>query len=433
MQRESNYDSQQKQSSIRLAELDKKIQFIYEIAFAKREISSFGAKIGMKLKDTIQFEITSQIDSKTEEMLLKRLAYFEKVSGKSTEYSQIIVKNQTRSDNQYLTHWYYPYKGKYHPRLIRSIFNIIKLEFGQTILDPFLGSGTTSLEARLFGLNSIGFDISPVCIIISKVKLTAGEVARQLPLYKKEAIDSINSDHGINFALVEGNQKTVSHYSKFLSQIEDERIRNFYLLASLIYASDRGRRNRKIDSFEKRLDKMISSALDLALVEKEFERNNDPSMRKLGKFQIEQSDSRYLNLPDEKVDAIITSPPYSIALNYMENDRHALQELGVSIKDLSNECIGVKGTLNSKLRLYEEDMQSCYSEMYRVLKRNKYCVVVIGNAIINGNSTETVDKTIKYCTRLGFSLTKNIPKKIFGLYNTMIDESVLFFQKSAEK
>lgn len=432
MRKKSNFESHQQTESLRLAELDKKIQFIYEMAFAKRELINLGANVEVKLDDTIEFEFTRPLDEVVERQLLKRLAYFSNIGNKATEYSHIILRNQTKSDNQYLTHWYYPYKGKYHPRLIRSIFNIIKLDFGQTVLDPFVGSGTTILEAHLFGLNSIGFDISPVCIIMSKVKVTAGEVAEQLPLFSKAAIKAMNEDLNSSYYLSD-NEKLASNqsnnYNIFLSNIKDERIRNFYLLARLIFASDQGRRNRKFESFEKNLNRMITSAIDLAVIEEKLRKENNPSERTLGKAQLDLSDSRHINLPDNSVDAVITSPPYSIALNYMENDKYALRELGIDIKELSQRCIGVKGSLETKPLLYEQDMQKCYSEINRVLRNEKYLVIVIGNAKINGVSTRTVSNTIEYCTDIGLKLVDNIPKKIFGLYNTMIDENVLFFQK----
>jgi len=176
------------------AHLDDKVQFVYEIAFAKRELLGLNVKTNTELDDKIRFKIETPVN---EQILLKRLAHFKKIGNTPTEYSWIVSKNQKKSDNQFLTHWYYPYKGKYHPRLVRSIFNIIGLNYGQTVLDPFLGSGTTALEARLFGLNSIGFDISPVCTLVSNVKVTAGQVASKLDQYALDAIRSMKYDFEI--------------------------------------------------------------------------------------------------------------------------------------------------------------------------------------------------------------------------------------------
>jgi len=44
---------------------------------------------------------------------------------------------------------------------------------GDTVLDPFMGSGTTLLAAKNLGRNSVGYEINPEFIDIAKVKLNA--------------------------------------------------------------------------------------------------------------------------------------------------------------------------------------------------------------------------------------------------------------------
>jgi len=46
---------------------------------------------------------------------------------------------------------------------------------GDTVLDPFLGSGTTSLAARNLGRNSVGYEINPDFIPIVKDKLNINQ------------------------------------------------------------------------------------------------------------------------------------------------------------------------------------------------------------------------------------------------------------------
>ncbi len=76
------------------------------------------------------------------------------------------------------------------PRRLIKMFSFI----GETVLDPFLGSGTTSLAAKSLERNSVGYEINPDFIPIIKKKLaihqkdlngTTYEVIQQKP----EAID----------------------------------------------------------------------------------------------------------------------------------------------------------------------------------------------------------------------------------------------------
>ena len=68
-------------------------------------------------------------------------------------------------------------------------------------------------------------------------------------------------------------------------------------------------------------------------------------------------------------------------------------------------------------------------ESIRVLKPGKYCVIVIGNATIQGEELKTVEMTVNHLKNLGFSLEKNMDKIIFGLYNVMLKENILIFRK----
>jgi len=66
-------------------------------------------------------------------------------------------------------HGLHPYFGKYVPQLVEYF---LKTYFkpGDFILDPFVGSGTTVVEANTLGINSIGIDISAFNILLCNVK-----------------------------------------------------------------------------------------------------------------------------------------------------------------------------------------------------------------------------------------------------------------------
>jgi DNA modification methylase len=350
------------------------------------------------------------------------VAYFEKIDSEKTDYARIVSANRTRSPNQYLTHWIYPYKGKYHPQMIRALLNVIGAKKDDLILDPFIGSGTTALECQLLGIDCIGIDISQVCVLISKVKCESMEVLKQIENIKD---DLFKESRGATLESFDGDKnKKAGGLGQGIDNIENEKVRNFYKVAELIAHSDRSRRKRKdfYRSFSENAEKMLGSTIDYKEVAEELK-------LPLGKIQIGIGDARDLDLEDEGVDGIITSPPYSIALNYVKNDAHALEALGYNVKKVKEDFIGVRGTNKTKVGLYERDIEKSYHEMYRLLKPEKYCVIVIGNATLQGEEIRTVDKTIEYCQNLGFNLVKNMDKIIFGLYNVIQKENILIFKK----
>ncbi len=386
------------------------VQFIYELALAQLELQSFGVQFEMA-NGFREFKLLAAND---EEKLKRRLAYFKIVNGEYTDYFRIIQKNRTRSVNQYLTHWIYPYKGKFHPQMIRALLNIIELREGDTVLDPFVGSGTTAVEAQLLGVNCIGIDVSPLCVLQSRVKAESVYVLPQIIEWKERITEKVKT----SLFNLEGEA-----LDDAINLIPDERVRNFYNMAKLVAISDNARRGRDFgNSFLKNLELMISSVKDYADIAKKLD-------LKLGKIDIKAGDSRVLPLENESIDGIVTSPPYSIALDYVANDAHALKELGYNLSEIREEFIGVRGRGETKISLYNEDMKKSLREMVRVLKPNKYAVIVIGNATYLGQEIKTVEFIIGYAERIGLKLIKNIDKIIFGLYNVMQKENILIFQK----
>jgi DNA modification methylase len=387
------------------------VQFIYELALAQLEL---------KALDT-EFELNSNlrdfklVKAPAPELLRKRLAYFKAVNGEYTDYFHIIQKNRTRSVNQYLTHWIYPYKGKFHPQMIRALLNIIGLKRKEAVLDPFIGSGTTAVEAQLLGIDCIGIDISPLCVLQSRIKTEAIKVIPEIERCKENIFNEMRP------SLFNPKSQDLAQTT---NSIPEEKVKGFYKVAELIAHSDRVRRGREFfSSFIRNVELMLASVGDY----------KDISQRlnlRLGEVNIQIGDARQLPLEDESIDGIITSPPYSIALDYVSNDAHALKALGYNLEEIREQFIGVRGKGFAKVNLYNKDMMQSFSEMYRVLKPGKFCVIVIGNATVSGTELNTVQLTIDKCKELGFRLVKNVDKIIFGLYNVMRRENILIFQKS---
>jgi len=405
------YNTNNKYSQQDLVLLDN-VQFIYELSLAELELKAFG----------IDFEVTNGLrefkllnkSNELNELIKRKGAYYKTIEGEFTDYFRIIQKNQTRSVNQYLTHWIYPYKGKFHPQMIRALLNIISLKQGDIVFEPFSGSGTTALEAQLLGIDFVGIDISPLCVIQGRVKTDSIYVLDEILKLKNEII----------LKFMPNLFGTETNYYKLIKGItSDKRVTNFYNMARLLAVSDNSRRGRDFKtSFIKNLNLMLASVKDFIEIKKRLN-------LKLGNVKIEIGDSRDVKLSNNSVDGIITSPPYSIALDYVQNDAHSLEDLGFDVSRMRKDFIGVRGTGRSRVELYNADIEKSYSEMYRVLKPNKYAVIVIGNATYEGKEVKTAEFTIKYMESLGFKLIKNINKIIFGLYNVMKKENILIFKK----
>lgn len=94
--------------------------------------------------------------------------------------------DSARKESNYLTHGLHRYKGKFYPQLARALLNISGAGRGDLIMDPFMGSGTTLLEAWLMGLGGVGFDINPLARLIARTKV---EALRAGPDRLRRAVD----------------------------------------------------------------------------------------------------------------------------------------------------------------------------------------------------------------------------------------------------
>jgi tRNA G10 N-methylase Trm11 len=393
-----------------LIELPRNVQFLYEEHLARIEFEALGCTDLHRDGDhwsQLQAHVNGQRAA-----LLARSAYAGKVDGESSVYAELIrpryqggAFNRTRSVNQYLTHWIYPYRGKFHPQMVRALLNMLGASAGSVVGDFFNGSGTTAVEASLLGARFVGRDLSPLCVVLTRVKTQAWRHADAIAA-RVDALLSDAKDVRIDVAA------------------ETAEVRDFLQVALLVTASDverRGRDNQK--ALRKNLAAMLESVRDFAAAVARF--GLTP-----GAVDVALGDARALDVRSNSVTSIVTSPPYSIALDYVANDAHGLDALGVDSTELRDTMTGVRGrSAKEKLELYNEDMRRAFTETARVLVPGGQAAFVVGDATVDGREVTTTDEMVAWAERAGLRLRRSVPKIVFGLYSVMNDEKILIFQK----
>ena len=367
----------------------------------------------------------------TKEEIIKRGAFFKSVDGILTNHYKICSHNSpltwkgrseiTRAyfnegnfSTGYATHGLFPYRGKFHPQLIKGLLNMLGLKTGDTVLDPMCGSGTLNVEAAIIGIDSIGIEKSPFCILMSRVKyesLKTGE----------ETLSFVLKKMGDNYRMLVKNKSLPPEFNPETNFDLEKSITLLAFLDAMGYAR---RCLKSIDvlfpSVVKRYAGQIGSFVE---ARKELNIN-------IGKAKFELGDARSLTLRDNSIDAIITSPPYSFAIDYADNDRPQLEYLGHDVVSLKAEMIGLKGkTKGEKLTNYFNDMNKVLSEMVRVLKVGKYAVIIIGSNDIQTGGIRLETKVEEMAINNGFILDQKLVKPIKGIQNTMKDEYILFLKK----
>jgi hypothetical protein len=301
--------------------------------------------------------------------------------------------------------------------LIKGLFNIIGVKPGKVVLDPMCGSGTANIEASLMGVDSLAVDISPFCQFMTQTKYEALTLNKDLLaslLEKKKQLFSFFNVNDIDSQLV---------------KIKDTEKLKLYNLALLAFLDAMGYSKRVKTStheqlFDKVLDRYVKTVFD-------FLSNSQFNSEKLGRVKVLQnSQALNLEITDNSVDAVVTSPPYSFAIDYVKNDEAQLEYLGYDIISLRNKMIGLVGK-NKIVRLenYFKNMAQVCNEVCRVLKPRGYFVMIIGSNTNQTGGIRLEGAIIENCNKIGLELVKIIVKPIKGMRNTMKDEFILFFRK----
>ena len=396
--------------------LPRNVQFLYEEQLARVEARSLGCE-GWDRDEDNPWRVGVQVNGTADEVL-RRAAYVGTLDGRRTIYDQLILPNyqggrynRTRSVNQYLTHWIYPYRGKYHPQMVRALLNIVGATRGSCVLDPYVGSGTTALESSLLGIDCVGVDISPLCVLLTRVKTRSVEALPEIRERVQALLDA----------------ETLDPHDASIARDGHPVVADFVEIARMTTLSDISRRSRDGRTWlRKNLQAMLDSveaharALDAFSIEP-------------GRVSAVSGDARDLHaagIGEATVDAVVTSPPYSIALDYVKNDDHALVALGVDPAELRTEMTGVRGRgAGDKLALYNADMQQMFGEVARVLKPGARAAFVIGDATVDRTEYTTTREMGDWAVAAGLEREREIPKIVFGLYNVMLDEKILVFRK----
>jgi len=356
----------------------------------------------------------------------------------------------------YGTHGLFPYRGKFHPQMIKGILNVMGLKPGDTVLDPMMGSGTVLIEARLMGIKSVGVDASPFCQFMVQAKLDAltlplepirNAVADSVAVFehfeqrasglKRKRKKTADERAPELFSMEDTKVKRVSGSKKKISLpkgCDQEKAYQFLLLAYLDAAGYAERSDRKspYEQFRAVLERYLFVADKIQKVLEGVESELAPA-------SALTHDARRLPLEDASVDGIVFSPPYSFAIDYLENDSFHLNFMGTDIEDLRGRMVGLRGEdLKEQFELYKADMEKVMGECARVLAKGRLCTIVVGTnnnqlAKILGVSADEVqpidDLLIELATKHGLRLVRRLERQITGMANIMRSEYIVMLQR----
>jgi len=91
-------------------------------------------------------------------------------------------------------HEWYRFVLSYPPHLVRRYARAFGLQAGDTLLDPFCGTGTTVVEAKLIGLHGVGIEAHPLSQFAAQTKVSWDVNVQQLLADADEIAQNTLSD-----------------------------------------------------------------------------------------------------------------------------------------------------------------------------------------------------------------------------------------------
>ncbi|MFB7142570.1 DNA methyltransferase, partial [Gottfriedia sp. NPDC056225] len=333
----------------------------------------------------------------------------------------------------------YKYYAGFSEGFVEDILGLLEIKTDDIIFDPWNGSGTTTYVSSIKNIKSIGIDMNPVMTIIAKARLQdftendtkIKEILTQSRKYRTTitetdalcnwfSIDTVKKIRNIERAILDG---------QFIgSIIKDDNFtinQSFYCLAlfNSVKMLSKNFKSSNPTWLKKPIEnnKVKATRIEIEKIFlNELKEMNNVLSKKEGSMQlfpeIKIGESENININDESIDVVITSPPYCTRLDYAvmtsielailnltEDDfvklRHSLigapvihKEQSQPLKEWGKTCLETlkkielhvsRASKSYYLKTYQQYFDSIYAslkEINRVLKKGGKCTIVVQNS-----------------------------------------------------
>ena len=362
-------------------------------------------------------------------------------------------------------HRLHPYLGKFIPQLV-EVFLRHYFKKGDSILDPFMGSGTTLIEANVLGMRSAGVEISLFNCLIADIKTRKYDIS----LAEKEIEDILFKTKEYSNWLSQGQKQTTLLENSFKKYKTDSEYLNTWLsdkaLQEILFYRNQIKSYKNQDILKIILSRATRSArliphYDLARPSKpirekyyciKHRRTCEPineAMKFINRYswdtinrikefdrlrtnaviKIIQGDSREIDFRKiegyrgGKFDGIFTSPPYVGLIDYHDQHRYAYELFGFDDNGFKEIGPASKGKSREAKEKYKEDIITVFQNMNRFLKPKAKIFVVVNDR------DNLYPKVASAC---GYSIERVFYRPVLMRTerdNTRFSESIYYFIK----
>jgi hypothetical protein len=303
-------------------------------------------------------------------------------------------------------HGFHSYPARLHPDTARLLVTGFSRS-DAVVLDPFCGSGTVLVEARLAGRRALGVDVNPLAVELSLLKANGPGAAWAPRLFAaadqvaKHADDRRRAKAGATHRYGEEDVTLFApHVLLELDGIRDgirelrkeplERALLLVLSAVLtkvsLRAGDTGRREEP-----KRLSSGYTIRFFLKRAEDLVRRLEEAEKllpRRAPAAAVMHGDARDLrDVKSGSVDLVVTSPPYPGVYDYVIHHQDRLRWLGFDAHRFETFEIGARRharnvSYRPAIQRFKSEMGRSLDEMRRVLVKGGSALVVVADSVL---------------------------------------------------
>lgn len=309
----------------------------------------------------------------------------------------------------------HPYPARFIPEIPRRLIGALRPPDGLAVLDPFCGSGTTLTEAQALGLRSIGIDLNPIAVLMSRVKTSA--IPESIGKSLSEVVERAQSDANPNVPDIprldhwfrkDIQLAVASLASAVMEAPADARDLLRLALSSIIVRVS----NQDSDTRYAAVQKSVARPDVFRLFLRSAQRILDALQGRsypLTDSMVLEGDVLTLRPESlgQKVGLVVTSPPYPNAYEYWLYHKYRMWWLGFDPLAVKASEIGARahffGGNGHTAENFRGQMAALMALINAVLVRGGHACFVVGRSRIHGQVIDNGSLISEVACGLGFA------------------------------